>query len=108
MLRVVLRMGVHKIAYVYTIFHSLSLAYTQEAQQFLSYLNSITGIEETLIPDPYFYGGGLHEIFKGGFLKVHSDFIYMNPLSVAMFPLNLQQRITLLGVVATHLKTPTH
>ncbi len=48
------------------------------SQQFLSYLNSITGIEETLIPDPYFYGGGLHEIFKGGFLKVHSDF-YLHP-----------------------------
>ncbi|MFL2878651.1 MAG: 2OG-Fe(II) oxygenase [Candidatus Pelagibacter sp.] len=41
-------------------------------------MNSITGIEETLIPDPYFYGGGLHQIFKGGFLKVHSDF-YLHP-----------------------------
>tara|TARA_Y100000287_G_scaffold143386_1_gene118113 strand:- start:3 stop:521 length:519 start_codon:yes stop_codon:yes gene_type:complete len=34
----------------------------------------LTGIEEILIPDPYFLGGGLHEIKKGGFLKIHSDF----------------------------------
>src|SRR6266436_1022806 len=27
-----------------------------------------------LIPDPYFGGGGLHQIEAGGFLKVHADF----------------------------------
>ena len=32
------------------------------------------GIKEALIPDPYYFGGGLHEIKKNGFLKVHADF----------------------------------
>ncbi|MGE0636653.1 MAG: 2OG-Fe(II) oxygenase [Bacteroidia bacterium] len=40
----------------------------------LEFLQVLTGIEEKLIPDPYFYGGGLHEIKKGGLLKVHADF----------------------------------
>lgn len=41
---------------------------------FLRYLQLITGIEETLISDPYLAGGGYHEIKKGGFLKIHADF----------------------------------
>ena len=41
---------------------------------FLIWLNKVTGIRETLIPDPDFVGGGLHECFKGGFLKVHIDY----------------------------------
>ena len=41
---------------------------------FLEFLQSLTGIELSLIPDPYFWGGGLHEIKKGGFLKIHADF----------------------------------
>ena len=41
---------------------------------FLEFLQIITGIEEKLIPDPYYKGGGLHEIKKGGMLKVHADF----------------------------------
>ncbi len=44
--------------------------------KFLKFLQILTGIKETLIPDPYFSGGGLHEIKKGGFLKIHSDFNY--------------------------------
>ena len=40
----------------------------------MEFLQKITGIEETLIPDPYFEGGGFHEIKPGGFLKVHVDF----------------------------------
>lgn len=39
----------------------------------LQMLEKLTGIEG-LIPDPYFIGGGLHEIKAGGFLGVHSDF----------------------------------
>ena len=34
----------------------------------------LTGIDEVLMPDPYFSGGGLHEIKKGGLLKIHADF----------------------------------
>jgi hypothetical protein len=30
--------------------------------------------KDGLIPDPYFGGGGLHQIEPGGFLKVHADF----------------------------------
>ena len=39
----------------------------------LLWLEDLTGIEG-LIPDPYFGGGGLHQIERGGFLKVHADF----------------------------------
>jgi hypothetical protein len=40
---------------------------------FLEFLERLTGIDG-LISDPYFYGGGLHQIESGGFLKVHADF----------------------------------
>lgn len=59
--------------------------YPESINNFLNYLNSfefinflqkITGIKETLITDPYFFGGGLHEIKKNGFLKIHADFNY--------------------------------
>jgi Rps23 Pro-64 3,4-dihydroxylase Tpa1-like proline 4-hydroxylase len=39
----------------------------------LLFLEALTGIEG-LIPDPYFGGGGLHQIEPGGFLKIHTDF----------------------------------
>ncbi|MBI1224865.1 MAG: 2OG-Fe(II) oxygenase [Bacteroidetes bacterium] len=44
------------------------------SQPFLEFLQNLTGIEETLVPDPYFEGGGCHQIKSGGFLKVHVDF----------------------------------
>lgn len=40
---------------------------------FCQFLEKLTGIEG-LIPDPYFWGGGLHQIERGGFLKIHTDF----------------------------------
>ncbi|MCX4705085.1 2OG-Fe(II) oxygenase [Streptomyces sp. NBC_01352] len=40
---------------------------------FLGFLERLTGIDG-LVPDPYFEGGGLHQIERGGFLKVHADF----------------------------------
>jgi Rps23 Pro-64 3,4-dihydroxylase Tpa1-like proline 4-hydroxylase len=43
------------------------------AFEMLLWLEAVTGIEG-LIPDPYFGGGGLHQIEPGGFLKVHADF----------------------------------
>lgn len=64
---------------------NLNFIFPKEIDYFLNYLNSnifinfiqeITGIKETLVPDPYFFGGGLHEIKKGGFLKIHTDFNY--------------------------------
>jgi len=39
----------------------------------LQFLEALTGIAG-LMPDPYFEGGGLHQIEPGGFLKVHADF----------------------------------
>jgi Rps23 Pro-64 3,4-dihydroxylase Tpa1-like proline 4-hydroxylase len=39
----------------------------------LDFLEKLTGIDG-LIPDPYFGGGGLHQIVRGGFLKIHTDF----------------------------------
>lgn len=40
---------------------------------FLEFLQKVTGIDR-LIPDPYFTGGGLHQIERGGYLKIHADF----------------------------------
>jgi Rps23 Pro-64 3,4-dihydroxylase Tpa1-like proline 4-hydroxylase len=44
------------------------------SQPFLEFLQALTGITETLLPDPYLVGGGYHEIKPGGLLKVHADF----------------------------------
>lgn len=44
------------------------------SEPFLRFLQLLTGIEEPLIPDPYFSGGGQHEIKPGGLLKIHADF----------------------------------
>jgi hypothetical protein len=43
------------------------------SQPFLEFLSTLTGIEN-LIPDPFFDGGGCHEIQPGGMLKIHADF----------------------------------
>ena len=39
----------------------------------IEFLEALTGIEG-LVPDPHLVGGGLHQIERGGFLKVHADF----------------------------------
>jgi len=39
----------------------------------LRFLQRLTGMEG-LLGDPYFEGGGLHQIETGGFLKIHTDF----------------------------------
>ena len=38
------------------------------SQPFLEFLTELTGIEN-LIPDPYYDGGGMHQILPGGMLK---------------------------------------
>lgn len=43
------------------------------SQPFLEFLTALTGIEN-LIPDPFFDGGGCHQIQPGGMLKIHADF----------------------------------
>lgn len=43
------------------------------SQPFLEFLSILTGIQN-LVPDPFFEGGGCHQIQPGGLLKVHADF----------------------------------
>jgi len=40
---------------------------------FLNFLEKLTGIDK-LLPDPYFHGGGVHQILSGGKLAIHTDF----------------------------------
>jgi hypothetical protein len=47
----------------------------------VEFLEVLTGIEG-LIPDPHYVGGGLHQIERGGRLKVHSDFNRHNRLKL--------------------------
>lgn len=54
----------------------------------LKYLEDLTGIKD-LIPDPEFYGGGLHRIQTGGKLSVHVDYNF-HPIT------KLHRRINLL------------
>ena len=44
------------------------------SEPFLQFLQKLTGINEPLIGDPYYIGGGQHEIKRGGLLKIHVDF----------------------------------
>lgn len=53
---------------------SRELAHFLNSQPFLMFLQNLTGIKEALVPDPYFEGGGFHQIKPGGYLKVHVDF----------------------------------
>jgi Rps23 Pro-64 3,4-dihydroxylase Tpa1-like proline 4-hydroxylase len=50
-----------------------SLLYHLNSSTFLDFLSKITGIEN-LIADSYFEGGGMHQIRRGGKLKIHADF----------------------------------
>ena len=47
--------------------------YELNSASFLEFLESLTGIDG-LIPDPHFRGGGMHQIQRGGWLKIHADF----------------------------------
>jgi hypothetical protein len=44
-------------------------------RHFLRFLEQLTGIQG-LVPDPYFVGGGLSSLRRGGWLDVHCDFNY--------------------------------
>lgn len=54
--------------------HTRALMHFMNSEPIIRFLQELTGIRETLIPDPYFVGGGCHEIKSGGLLKVHADF----------------------------------
>jgi hypothetical protein len=64
------------------------LLYQFNSSIFLQFLESLTGIRG-LVTDPYFDGGGLHQIEPGGFVKIHADF-NVHPV------LRLDRRINLL------------
>jgi Rps23 Pro-64 3,4-dihydroxylase Tpa1-like proline 4-hydroxylase len=48
---------------------------------FVAFLESLTGIQG-IIPDPHYFGGGLHSIQRGGLLKVHADFTWYERLKI--------------------------
>jgi Rps23 Pro-64 3,4-dihydroxylase Tpa1-like proline 4-hydroxylase len=49
------------------------LLYQFNSAPFLQFLETLTGIEH-LIPDPYYFGGGIHQLNRGGKLAVHADY----------------------------------
>lgn len=53
--------------------HTRLLLQQLNSSTFISFLEKLTGIDG-IIPDPHFVGGGLHQIEKGGYLKIHVDF----------------------------------
>jgi Rps23 Pro-64 3,4-dihydroxylase Tpa1-like proline 4-hydroxylase len=52
---------------------TLALLHQLNSSRFIRALEALTGIRG-LIPDPHLEGGGLHQIERGGYLKVHADF----------------------------------
>jgi Rps23 Pro-64 3,4-dihydroxylase Tpa1-like proline 4-hydroxylase len=51
--------------------------YFLNTRPMLKFLETLTGIQSVL-PDPHYVGGGLHQIRPGGLLEVHADFSYHN------------------------------
>jgi Rps23 Pro-64 3,4-dihydroxylase Tpa1-like proline 4-hydroxylase len=47
--------------------------YFLNSRPMLQFLEALTGIQG-VVPDPYYVGGGLHQIKPGGKLEVHADF----------------------------------
>lgn len=52
---------------------TLALIHQLNSSRFIRVLEALTGISG-LIPDPHLEGGGLHQIERGGYLKIHADF----------------------------------
>jgi len=53
--------------------YTKAFAHFLNSQPFLEFLTHLTGIW-TILPDPYFEGGGFHQILPEGYLKIHADF----------------------------------
>lgn len=53
--------------------HTRMLLHELNSAPFIQFLETLTGIVG-LVPDPWYEGGGLHQIERGGMLKVHVDF----------------------------------
>ena len=69
-------------AFVRELFHFFN------SRPMLAFLEGLSGID-ALLPDPYFEGGGFHEISAGGLLGIHADFRIHERL-------HLQRRLNLL------------
>ncbi|HET6148295.1 MAG TPA: 2OG-Fe(II) oxygenase [Polyangia bacterium] len=52
---------------------TLAFLHDLNSSRFITFLEKLTGIDG-LIPDPHLEGGGLHQIERGGYLKIHADF----------------------------------
>lgn len=68
--------------------YTRALLYQLNSSTFIDFLENLTSIKG-IIPDPHFQGGGLHQIEKGGYLKMHVDFNRHTEL-------NLDRRLNLL------------
>jgi hypothetical protein len=68
--------------------HTRNLFWFMNSRPFLAFLENMTGIKG-LIPDPYYLGGGIHEVKNGGHLDIHADFNHLAKL-------NLERRLNLL------------
>lgn len=44
-----------------------------KSSHFIKFLESLTGIAD-IIPDPHYFGSGIHQTLPGGFLQLHADF----------------------------------
>ena len=62
--------------------------YCFNSRPFIKLIENITSVKG-LIPDPYFYGGGFHELKQGGHLSIHADFNHHKPM-------NLERRVNVL------------
>ncbi len=58
-----------------------NVLYFLNSRPMLRFLETLTGIKG-IISDPYFAGGGLHQIKRGGKLSVHADFNFHNELKL--------------------------
>ena len=72
---------------------------------FINYLNSIPFIKileekfklKGLVADENLFGGGMHESRRNGYLKIHSDFIYIRNRKLKTFS-SLKSNITTSGL----------
>jgi Rps23 Pro-64 3,4-dihydroxylase Tpa1-like proline 4-hydroxylase len=68
--------------------HVTNLLNFLNSREVLMFLEELTGITD-LLPDPQFYGGGVHRILSGGKLSVHADYNF-HPIT------KLHRRVNLL------------
>lgn len=64
-----------------TMFPPLFRAMCREfnSRQFILFLETLTGLE-SMLPDPYYIGGGIHLSERGEFLNIHADFNWHHKL----------------------------